>query len=78
MPKNVGLADRGTRLVIAALLGFFVAMQLVEGWFAIVLGVIAAVLAVTALLGFCPFYRVVDLDTSPAVDGEDNPFTIHH
>lgn len=78
MHKNVGFADRGVRLIVAAVLGFFIAMQFVDGWFAIVLGVIAALLAVTALLGICPFYRVAGLDTQPQVNGDDNPFAVHH
>lgn len=78
MQKNCGSLDRGVRLLVAGLLGFFVAMQLVEGWFAILLAAFAAVLALTALLGICPFYRLIDLDTQPAVEAEDNPFAIHH
>jgi hypothetical protein len=78
MVRNCGTTDRVTRLVIAAVLGFFVATQLVEGWFAIVLGVIAALLAVSALLGVCPLYRLLDLDSQPTVEADDNPFAIHH
>jgi len=63
MNKNTGNADRAVRVsvavvavVAAALLGF-------GSWGSIVLLVVAAVLLVTAAVGFCPLYRVFGINT---------------
>ncbi|HEY5185289.1 MAG TPA: DUF2892 domain-containing protein [Actinomycetes bacterium] len=66
MTANVGTADRVIRVVlavVAAIVGFSVGAGSVLG---IVLLVIAAVLLVTAAVGFCPLYRLVGLSTSKA------------
>jgi type IV secretory pathway TrbD component len=66
MTTNVGTADRVIRVVlavVAAIVGFSVGAGSVLG---IVLLVVAAVLLVTAAVGFCPLYRLVGLSTSKA------------
>ncbi|GAA4399405.1 hypothetical protein GCM10023168_06660 [Fodinibacter luteus] len=66
MTANVGSTDKVIRLVLAlaAVVGAFVAgFTTVAG---ILLLVLAAVLAVTAVTGFCPLYRVLGLSTCPA------------
>ncbi len=66
MTANVGTADRVIRVVlavVAAIVGFSVGAGSVLG---IVLLVVAAVLLVTAAVGFCPLYRLVGLSTSKA------------
>lgn len=66
MTANVGTADRVIRAVlavVAAIVGFSVGAGSVLG---IVLLVIAAVLLVTAAVGFCPLYRLVGLSTAKA------------
>lgn len=66
MTTNVGTADRVIRVVlavVAAIVGFSVGAGSVLG---IVLLVLAAVLLVTAAVGFCPLYRLVGLSTSKA------------
>mgnify|MGYP000861573380 FL=1 len=66
MTKNVGNADKIIRIllaVVAAILAFVVGAGSVGG---ILLLVVAAVLLVTALVGFCPLYRLFGMSTHPS------------
>jgi hypothetical protein len=56
MTKNMGRLDRTIRLVLALFFIFLVIAQTVEGTVAIVLIILAAILVLTTLLGFCPLY----------------------
>jgi hypothetical protein len=61
MKRNESTIDRIVRAVLGvALIGGGVA---VGGTLAIVLYVLAAVMFVTALMGFCPLYRLFGIDT---------------
>ena len=62
MRRNEGTIDRAIRasLGIVAIIAAFVAGA---GPLAIVLGVVAAVLLVTAAVGFCPLYRLLGVST---------------
>ena len=64
MRRNEGTLDRAIRasLGIVAIIAAFVAGA---GPLAIVLGVVAAVLLVTAAVGFCPLYRLLGVSTCP-------------
>jgi hypothetical protein len=64
MNKNVSNTDRVIRVVIAiaAVLGAFaVGASSVLG---IILFVVAAIMLVTAVVGFCPLYRLFGLSTN--------------
>ncbi len=63
MTRNMGVADRLIRTVIA--LGIAVAYfsGAINGTLAIVLGVIALVFLLTSLIGFCPAYAMLGLST---------------
>jgi hypothetical protein len=63
MLKNVGKADRVVRLFAAGLLAFLSATPAVNGWMAYTSLGIAAVLAITAIIGFCPFYRALGVNS---------------
>lgn len=63
MNANVGNADKLIRLVlavVAAVVAFSVGAGSALG---IVLLVVAAVLLVTAAVGFCPLYRLIGMST---------------
>jgi hypothetical protein len=63
MNANVGNADKLIRVVLAvaaAVVAFVTGASSVLG---IVLLVVAAVLLVTAAVGFCPLYRVLGMNT---------------
>ncbi len=66
MTNNVGNVDKIVRGVIAlaALIGAFSA-GLTTVW-GIVLLVVAVIAAVTALIGFCPLYRLFGISTHHA------------
>lgn len=56
MNKNMGLADRAIRILIAVLLAVLIFAGQIVGVTAIVLGIVAAVLLLTGAIGFCPLY----------------------
>lgn len=56
MKTNMGMLDRGLRLLLAAVVaGLYFAGQL-TGTAAIVLLIFAGIFTLTSLLGFCPLY----------------------
>lgn len=63
MNKNVGTVDRVIRAVIgvAAVIGAF-SLGLTSVW-GIVLAVVAVIALVTAIVGFCPLYRLFGIST---------------
>jgi hypothetical protein len=65
MKTNEGTIDRIIRAVagVAALLGAFAVGTGTVGF--VLLLVVAAVLLVTAAVGFCPLYRVFGISTCP-------------
>jgi hypothetical protein len=66
MSCNVGSLDRIVRLVVAAGLVGTAALGVLSGWAAGVALVVAGVLAVTAVVRFCPLYALLRIRTCPA------------
>lgn len=56
MKTNTSGADRIIRVVLALALALLAWMGMVHGTWAIVLYTLAAVLLLTSITGFCPFY----------------------
>ena len=65
LQQNEGTADRVIRIVAAALLALAIVTGLVAAPISIAAGVVAAVLLVTGLTGFCPLYAVLRVSTCP-------------
>ncbi len=65
MKKNMGSADRIIRLLIAAIAVFLYSNGTLTGTWGIVAIVVAAIFALTSLVGFCPIYKIVGLSTCP-------------
>ncbi|HTX19301.1 MAG TPA: DUF2892 domain-containing protein [Bacteroidota bacterium] len=63
MKKNMGNTDRAIRILAAVVLGTLALTGQIEGTLGIILGVIAAVFLITALLAFCPLYVPLKLST---------------
>jgi len=63
MKQNVGKIDRYVRAVLGVILLALVLTQTVTAWLAIVLGVLAVILLVTAAIGFCPLYAPFKFST---------------
>lgn len=64
MPQNEGVIDRIIRLVLGVALGILVFTSLTGVW-QIVVAVVAAILLVTAAVGFCPLYALFRINTKP-------------
>lgn len=73
MTRNVGTVDRAARAVVglgALVWAFSTGMTSALG---IVLLVVAAVLLVTAAVGFCPLYRLLGLSTDSTREHDAKP-----
>lgn len=63
MKKNMGVADRVIRTVVAIVIGVLYFTDRIGGWLAIILGVVAVVLLITSLVGWCPAYNPLKIST---------------
>lgn len=63
LPQNEGMLDRLIRALVGVALGI-VMFTLLTGVWQIVVGVVAAVLLVTAAVGFCPLYALLRISTN--------------
>ena len=63
MGKNVGNFDRIARIVVAIALAVLAYRGTLEGGMATGGYIVAAVLLVTSIIGFCPAYRVMGMNT---------------
>ena len=66
MKKNMGLADRTIRVIIAAIIGVLYFTGTVSGTLGIVLLVLAGVFVLTSLISFWPLYAPFGIKTCPA------------
>lgn len=66
MKKNMGNSDRIIRLLIAAVIAVLYFTNILTGTLGIVLLVIAGIFTLTSLVGFCPLYKLVGLNTCTA------------
>ena len=63
MKKNMGTADRMIRILIAVVIAVLFFVEVISGTLAIVLLILAGILLVTSLVGFCPLYYPFSLNT---------------
>lgn len=56
MKKNMGSADRISRIVFAIIIGVLYYTKAIEGTGALVLGALAIIFVLTSLISFCPLY----------------------
>ena len=63
MKTNMSITDRTIRIVIAALVLLLYFFNFISGTLALVLMIIGAILAVTAIIGFCPIYALFRINT---------------
>lgn len=64
MQTNMGTIDRGVRVALAVVFAILIFTSVVNGWLAIVLGVLAVVFVGTSLIGFCPLYLPFGINTA--------------
>ncbi len=63
MKKNMGRGDRTLRLAAAAVFAVLLISGIVKGTVAVILAIIAAILVITAFVGFCPAYGSCGIST---------------
>lgn len=63
MEKNMGMADKAIRFVLAAIVGVLYYTNVINGTLAIVLGVLAIVFILTSFISFCPLYLPFGINT---------------
>lgn len=63
MKKNMGLADKIIRLVLAIIMVVLYFTNTVTGTLGIVLLVLAAVFTITSFISFCPLYTLIGMNT---------------
>lgn len=64
MVRNVGPEDRVVRIVVAIGLAALIYFTSMTGITAILVGIVAAVLLITGLMGRCMLYKMLGVDTS--------------
>jgi len=63
MQKNMGAVDRLVRFVIGVVLAILVIASAVKGAGAVILGIIAILLLLTSIFGFCGLYVPLKIST---------------
>ena len=56
MKKNMGSADKISRIIFAIVIGVLYYTKAIEGTAALVLGALAIIFVLTSLISFCPLY----------------------
>ena len=65
MKKNVGKLDTIVRVLLAAVIAVLYLSDIIAGTTSIILGIIALVLLVTGLIGWCGIYAIFGIKTCP-------------
>lgn len=68
MKKNMGSTDKTIRLILAALFAVLFFTKVVTGVLGFVLLALGAIFVLTSLVGYCPIYSLVGLNTCPVVE----------
>ena len=66
LSRNVGAADQVVRVVIGVLLAATLVAGIATGPLAYIAALLAAIMLVTGVAGFCPLYAILGLRTRPA------------
>jgi hypothetical protein len=64
MVKNMGIADRVIRVLLAIVVGILYVMGTITGTVAVILGIVAVVFLLTSAIGFCPGYLPLRISTA--------------
>lgn len=63
MKKNMGTTDKTLRIILAIVFAVLIYFDVITGTAAWVLGILAVVFVLTSLMGFCPLYVPIKLNT---------------
>ena len=64
MEKNMAMADRVIRAVIAVVIVVLYFTGVLNGTLALILGIVAVVFLLTGIISFCPIYKLLGLSTA--------------
>lgn len=64
MHRNVGKADTVIRIIIAAVVAGLIITGNLSGTWAIIAGILAFILLVTGITGFCGIYKLLGISTN--------------
>lgn len=65
MKQNMGNADRIIRVLLAAVFAYLYFSGTISGTIGLVLVILGGVFVLTSLIGFCPLYTIVGINTCP-------------
>ena len=63
MKRNMGIADRIIRVVLAAVVAVLYFTKQLSGTAAIILGILAVIFVITSIVGVCPLYLPFGIST---------------
>ncbi len=63
MKTNMGPQDKTIRIIIAVIIAVLFFTKVISGTLAIVLLVVAGIFVLTSLIGFCPLYSILGVNT---------------
>ena len=64
MKKNMGTTDKVIRILVAAIIAILYLTNVLTGTLGIVLLIVAVILVLTSLVGFCPLYLLLGINTN--------------
>jgi hypothetical protein len=70
MKLNVGNLDRIVRIVLAAVIAVLFLTKVIEGTLGIILLIVGGVFLVTAIIGVCPIWLLLNVNTRKKVEGQ--------
>jgi hypothetical protein len=63
MKKNMGIADRLIRVIIAAVLAILYFTNIISGTLGLILLIVAGIFLLTSVVSFCPLYAPFGIKT---------------
>jgi len=69
MKKTVGTADAVLRIILAIVVAGLYFMGKISGTVAIVAGLVAVILVITSVTGYCPLYSILGISTRKQEQG---------
>jgi hypothetical protein len=70
MKKNIGFLDRIVRIILSVVFAALYFMQVITGTIGLILLIAGGVLLATALVDFCPIYKIFGINSIPPEEME--------
>jgi hypothetical protein len=65
MKNNIGYIDRFVRIILSVVFAALYFMEVITGTIGLILLIAGGVLLATALIDFCPIYKILGINTIP-------------